>query len=100
MYIAIFSNNWGLAALKQSKELVRNRWWKTFGFTLLFTVAVFFVGIIAGIPFVYLPENFALYVLGDLFIDTAISFFSVLGAVFYFAWDSTKVITPVASESK
>jgi hypothetical protein len=42
------------ASLKQSRMIVKNRWWKTFGYILLFGLIVIlfaiFVGLIAGIP--------------------------------------------------
>jgi len=98
-YITIFTDKWGMAALKQSKVLVKNRWWKSFGFIMLFTVMALVVGIIAGIPLAYLPENVIFYVLGGLLVDIAVSFFSVLGAVFYFSWEHSKIEIPVKTLS-
>ena len=94
LYVVIFTDKWGLEALKYSKELVQNRWWKTFGYALLFGGLALIVGAIASMPIYFMADNIFLYVAGDLIIDIAIAFFSVLSVVWYFAWDSSKIKSP------
>ncbi|MBD3281377.1 hypothetical protein GF391_01385 [Candidatus Uhrbacteria bacterium] len=100
LYVVIFTDKWGLEALKASKELVQNRWWKTFGYAILFGALALIVGAIASLPIYFMADNIFLYVAGDLIIDIAIAFFSVLSVVWYFAWESSKIKSPNKSESK
>ncbi|MDF1497106.1 MAG: hypothetical protein P1P90_03520 [Patescibacteria group bacterium] len=97
IYIVIFSDKWGMQAMKYSKEVVQNRWWKTLGFAILFGIITLIVAAAAGIPLIFLPDSLPFLVFGDLIIDIVVSFFSVLGAVFYLAWDSSKIETPAKS---
>jgi hypothetical protein len=94
LYVVIFSDKWGMEAMLYSKEIVQNRWWKTLGYAILFGLIALLVGAVASLPLVFMPEHTITYVIGDLIIDMAVSFFSVLGAVFYLAWDSSKIESP------
>lgn len=94
LYVVVFTDKWGFEAMKESKQLVQNRWWKTFGYAILFGILTILVGAIAAFPLYFLPENIFFYVAGDLVIDIALSFFSVLTAIWYFAWDKTKISIP------
>lgn len=99
IYVVIFSKKWGFDAMKYSKEIVQNRWWLTLGYAIAFGLLAVLVGAFASFPLYFMPENMALYVIGDLIIDIAISFFSVLGAVWYFAWEESKIKLPAKSKS-
>ncbi len=99
IYIVIFSDKWGMQAMTYSKEVVQNRWWKTFGYAIVFGLISLIVAAIASFPLVFLPESLPFLVFGDLIIDITVSFFSVLGAVFYLAWDSTKIETPAKQKT-
>ncbi len=94
LYVVLFTDKWGFEAMKESKQLVQNRWWKTFGYSIVFGILTILVGAIAATPLYFMPENIFFYVAGDLVIDVAISFFSVLSVIWYFAWDASKIKAP------
>jgi hypothetical protein len=91
LYVVIFSDKWGFTAMAYSKDLVQNRWWPTLGYAVLFGFMALLAGAVASLPMLFVPEHVVFYILGDLVIDISIAFFSVLGAVWYLAWDASKI---------
>jgi hypothetical protein len=90
-YVVIFSNRWGISALYESKELVQNRWWKTFGFAVVFGILGLIIWIFVAIPSGFLPEGIIYSVIGNVPMDMVTAFTTVLGTIFYLAWDSSKI---------
>lgn len=90
-YAVILNEKYGNEALKYSHSIVKGRWWKVFGYSILFGIIMIITGILVSIPFAFLPFNFATDVLNSLFIDIAFSFFTVAYTVFYINFDATKI---------
>ena len=85
------NDKFGIDAMDYSKSLVKNRWKKVLGYSLLFWVLAFIVSGILSIPLLYLPNNVILMVILSTIIDFAVSFFLVATAVFFLKCEKIKV---------
>ncbi len=91
-YVVILKNIWGYSAIKESKAIVQNRWWKTFGIALLFGILTIIVGIIVGGVLGYIiPDHFVTNIITDTIIDLSLAFFSVLWIVLFINYDSNRI---------
>ncbi len=91
LYAVVLHDKTWKAALDYSKSVVKGRWWKVFGYSLVFVIISSLVVIVFAIPTWFLPDDFLLNILSTTLIDVVASFFIVLGAVFFINFDSTKL---------
>ncbi len=91
LYIVVLHDKSWKSALDCSKAIVKGRWWKVAGYSLVFALFSFIVGIIVGIiPYWFLPENFLTSIFSDTLIDIVASYFTVVSVIFFINFDSTK----------
>ncbi|QQG46128.1 MAG: hypothetical protein HYY55_04175 [Candidatus Niyogibacteria bacterium] len=90
LYIVVLQDKSGKSALDYSKAIVKGRWWKVAGYSLVFGLLGLIVGVIAGVPYWFLPDNFATSIATDTLIDVVYSFFTVVSIIFFINFDSTK----------
>ena len=90
IYAVIIYGKSGKKALDYSKSVVKGRWWKVFWYSLVFGTLSFIAGIILAIPSWFLPNNFIVDTIFYTFIDVALSYFTVVGVVFFINFDETK----------
>lgn len=90
LYVVILQNKSGKSALDYSKTIVKGRWWKVAGYSLVFGILSLIVGIIAGAPYWFLPDNFLTSIATDTLIDVVSSFFTVVSIIFFINFDGTK----------
>jgi len=91
-YVVILKNIWGYSAIKESKAIVQNRWWRTFGIALLFGILTIAVGLIVGGILGYIiPDHFVTNIITETVIDLSLAFFSVLWVVFFINYDSNRI---------
>ncbi len=100
-YVVILHDKSGKSALDHSKNIVRGRWWKVAGYSLVFIslslVAAVIIGsmegIILGIILALLPENFVVPILALLLgsiTDFLLAYFTIVSIIFFINFDSTK----------
>ena len=98
IYVILFEDKWLFRAFKGSKEIVRGRWWKVLGFTIVFGVLSFIVSFVAGLPSILvglIPNDIVVLVLGvftDTLIDLSVAYFTVVAAIFYLNMRDTKLV--------
>lgn len=91
-FVIILNDKSGNDALDYSKQIVKGRWWTVAGYSIVFGILGFIVGIIGGIPYWFLPENFLISIASNTIIDILMSFFTVVSTIFFINFDSTKKI--------
>ncbi len=94
--VVLHNKSWN-DALDYSKNIVKGRWWKVLGYSLVFgtlmIIASLSIGLLEGIILGFLPENFVISifeVLLDSFTDFLLSYFTVVSVIFFINFDSTK----------
>ncbi len=97
IYVVILHDKSGKNALDYSKSIVRGRWWKVLGYSLIFgiltLIASLSIGFVEGIILGFLPENFVISIfeiLLDSFTDFLLAYFTVVSVIFFINFDSTK----------
>ena len=90
VYVVILQDKSGKSALDYSKTIVKGRWWKVAGYSLVFSLLSLIVGIITGALYLLLPGNFLTNMVTGTFIDVVSSFFTVVFIIFFINFDSTK----------
>lgn len=61
IYILVFENIGGMAAIKKSQQLVTGYWWPVFGRTLFLVLGALLVSFVLSIPYIFFPEGGVLY---------------------------------------
>jgi len=94
IYPIVFYNKSWQNALDYSKSVVENRWWKVFGYFIVFNITGMIIGIIIGFIeslilnlFDYSP---VITIVLDSIVDIIFAYFVVILAVFFINLDSTK----------
>lgn len=82
--VALFSES-GLKALKHSKAVVKNRWWKTLGYAIIFAVMSGIVSIVFGV-IQRVISIFSSFFLIEVIISTLVSIISVYFIAVYVVW--------------
>lgn len=90
IFVVILSDKSGKDALDHSKQIVKGRWWTVAGYSIVFGILGFIVGIIGVIPYLFLPENFLTNIATDTLIYILYSFFIVASTIFFINFDATK----------
>lgn len=90
----------GMEAIRHSKSLVKGRWWKTFGYLIVFgLLGAVCAGLIGG-AFGFLPESRATDIMANLLASLVSAFFNVVSAIFFVRFEATRVVeeVPVSTE--
>jgi hypothetical protein len=61
LYVLVFENIRGMAAIKRSQQLVTGYWWAVFGRTLFLILGALLVSFVLSIPYIFFPEGGILY---------------------------------------
>jgi len=97
LYVVILKDETAFDAMSYSKSLVKGRWWKTLGYSIVFgllgLIVSLFLGFILGGIAYFLPANIfgaGIDVILTTFTDVITAFFSVVFVVFFLNFDATK----------
>ncbi len=97
LYVVVLHDKSGKNALDYSKGIVKGRWWKVVGYSLVFGILALVVslsiGLAEGVILGFLPENFIVSVfevLLDTFTDFLLAYFTVVSIIFFINFDNTK----------
>lgn len=90
LYVVILQDKSGKSALDYSKTIVKGRWWKVAGYSLVFWILSLIVGIIAGASYWFLSNNFLTSIAIGTLINVVLSFFIVVFTIFFINFDGTK----------
>jgi len=91
LYVVVLQDKFGKSALDYSKAIVKDRWWKVAGYSLIFGLLQLIVLASTYAPLMFfLPENFFVTIITDLIFDIVASFFTVVSVIFFINFDSTK----------
>lgn len=90
----------GSEALKYSKSLVVGRWWKVFGYTIVFGVVTIGVATIFGVIIGLFLDNLIVDFILSVITDIMGSFYIVAQAVFFLNLEYTRSIPVTAAESQ
>lgn len=81
----------GMSALNYSKSLVKGRWWKTFGYGLVFGLLNVVCALIVSGILAFFPEGRVSVILGSSMVSLVSAFFTVVGIVFFLRFEATRV---------
>lgn len=90
VFVVVLRGTGGKTALDYSKSLVKGKWWKVFGITLLFIILGFIIYFIVDIPFWFAPENILTYTISYTIGDIFNALFTVALVVFFLNLDYLK----------
>lgn len=91
----------GMSALRYSRSLVKGRWWKTFGYWLVFGLLNMVCALIVSAVFAVIPEARVSTILGNSVVSLVSAFFTVVGIVFFLRFEATRIedgAAPVEAE--
>lgn len=95
IYIVVFHDKAFIEALKHSREIVKGRWWKVFGYSLVLglisLVVALGVGAIIGIPSIFIGESVIIDIVTAVILNIFLSYFLVAGVVFFVNFDNNRV---------
>ena len=100
LYPVVFQDKFGKDAMDYSKAIVKDRWWKVAGYSLVLgllgLITMVLVGAILGFLLGFLlPDNFFVNIASDIVSNTIVDvvssfFFTVVFVIFFINFDSTK----------
>ena len=103
LYPIILHNQYGGKALSYSESVVKGRWWKVFGFSIVLILLLLTSALLIVLPFIYLYPDIESellltpYPLLDILLNSltylAFAFFEVIFVVFFINLDNTKLKT-------
>ncbi len=103
LYAVVFQNKFGKDAMNYSKAIVKDRWWRVIGYSLV--IGLITVTMMLSLGFILrafssfiLPDNFSFNIISSIISDTVIdfvsTFFTVGSVIFFINFDSTKKQLP------
>lgn len=90
VYTVMLYNKSGWAAMKHSRETVRGRWWRVFGYLIVFGLISGLIGWIINMPMASFASNRGVYFISALLSDIVFSFVIVASVLFFLNLDATK----------
>lgn len=100
LYPVVLQDKFGKGAMDYSKAIVKDRWWKVMGYSLVFgllgLIAIVLIGVFSGfILGLLLPDNFFVNIVSDVVSNTIVDvvssfFFTVVFVIFFINFDGTK----------
>lgn len=97
VYAVILKDELAFDAMSYSKSVVKGRWWKALGYSVVFgllgLIVSLFLGFILGAISFFLPANIigsGIDVIMTTFTDVISAFFTVVFVIFFLNFDATK----------
>jgi hypothetical protein len=91
IYAVMLNNKSGLEALQYSKSLVQGRWWRVFGYLLVFGLITAIVSWAINSPLAPFGNNPAVYFISSLLADLVSSFTIVASVLLFLNLEANKV---------
>jgi uncharacterized membrane protein len=90
VYVVILRGLGGKKALDYSKSLVKGRWWRILGISVVLWFLGTIVALLPVLPFFVLPDHAVLGILSDTLVDLVSSFFLVAYTIFFLNMDGVR----------
>ncbi len=80
----------GMAAIRYSKSLVKGRWWKTFGYLIVFGLLGALCGGIVGGLFGMFPVSRVTQIVSNSVVSLIAAFFNVVSTIFFLRFEANR----------